>query len=92
MTHTDLDGDAGVCLLTFVLAVQRIHPPQPHQPHEEQDGPHDLHEEPSLEQPHSSSVSLPLQGKVCVRVCVESHPLPPADGPVLPQQQSDLLP
>lgn len=24
--------------------------------------------------------------------CVESHPLPPADGPVLPQQEADLLP
>lgn len=43
--------------LTFVLAVQRVDPPQPHQSHEQQNGPHDLHEETTLPRRHSSTLT-----------------------------------
>lgn len=59
-------------LLTFVLAVQGVHPPQPHQPHEQQHRPQDLQEETSLERRHSRSVHVlsvsELTGN-CVVVC-----------------------
>lgn len=37
-----------VCFLTLVLPVQRVHSSQPHQAHEQDDRPHDLHEETQL--------------------------------------------
>lgn len=52
-----------VCFLTLVLAVQRVHSPQPHQAHEQDDRPHDLHEETHLvEGRDDDSQGLSLRG------------------------------
>lgn len=52
-----------VCFLTLVLAVQRVHSPQPHQAHEQDDRPHDLHEEAHLvEGRYDDSQGLSLRG------------------------------
>lgn len=52
-----------VCFLTLVLAVQRVHSPQPHQAHEQDDRPHDLHEETHLvEGRYDDSQGLSLRG------------------------------
>lgn len=56
-----------VCLLTLVLAVQRVHSSQPHQAHEQDHWPHDLHKETHLvEERYDHSQDLSLQGDPAV--------------------------